>query len=165
MPKTTTLQLYACAKALKQLLQQGNHGPTVEEVAREAHGELWPIGASEIEFVVQHASRIVSILGDDDELTVLLVNKKYFSQFRRRQPATAELAKTVLPGRGNSRPAGFHLVEAEDDTIWLAAQERLGGVGIGVVTKYKNEITRAVRQNRLSLNNGETALRAIKDKI
>jgi hypothetical protein len=165
MPNITSQQLYACAKAAKKLMQQGNHGPKAEEIAEEAHGGLWPIGPEDINWIITHAKQIKDILVNQEEMSVILVNKEYYKIFRRRLPATPELAKKVLPGRGISKPAGFHLVTTEDDPIWLASQNRLGDVGLGVVTKYKHEIQRAINEGRLTNVNGAKYVREIKNKI
>jgi hypothetical protein len=169
MIKTTTLQLYAGAKAVKRLIQGGMHNPKVEEIAVEAYGgqqaEFWPVGKTQIDWFVRHLWQIKDILENEEEMTVLLVNKEFFSTFRRRQPSTIELAKEVLPSKGKRKPAGLHLVTSENDTIWEASQDRRENRGVGIVKKYKAEVTKAVKENRLTLDNGEQIVRTLKEKM
>lgn len=157
-------QLQACAKAAKRLMHNGVYGPRADEISREAHGDLWPVGKEDIEWVSRHLPNIKVILEAEDDLSVCLVNKEYYSRFHRRVPATPEAAKLVLPKRGDFRAAGLHFVTSEGDTIWQASQEKIGTVGHGAYSKIKRNVSREVKNNRLSLSNGENFFKAIKDK-
>jgi hypothetical protein len=52
MAKTiVTQKLDACAQAAWNLFQKGTKGPKAEEIAAEAHGELWPVNEEEFGWV------------------------------------------------------------------------------------------------------------------
>jgi predicted PilT family ATPase len=164
MANRTTQQLHAAATATKRLFQRGIYGPKVEEIAEEAHGGLWPIGPEEIDWIKKHISQIKSILEEDD-LAVTLVNKDYYGKYRRRVPATIEAAMIVMPKRGSFSAAGIHLSVSEDDTIFLASQQRTGDIGVGSIRKVSKNLDRAIKQNLITRKNGQQFIRAIKHKV
>jgi hypothetical protein len=165
MANVITEQLHACAKAAKRLMQDGIHGPKVEEIARQAHGDLWPVGKEDIDWITKHLPGIKLILETEEDLSVCLVNRDYYTRFHRRMPGTIEAAKLVLPKRGSYRAAGLHFVTTEGDTIWLASTQKLGEGGIGVIRKVQKNVVREVSNNRLSSVNGEKFVRTLKDKL
>jgi predicted PilT family ATPase len=164
MANRTTEQLHAAAEATKRLFQKGIYGPKAEEIADEAHGGLWPIGPEDINWVKRRLSQIKSILEGED-LAVTLVNKDYYGKYRRRVPATIEAAMIVMPKRGSFSAAGIHLSVSEDDTIFLASQQRAGDVGVGSIRKVSKNMDRAIKQNLISRKNGQQFIKALKHQV
>jgi len=164
MANRVTKQLHAAAAASKRLFQKGIYGPKVEEVAEEAHGGLWPIGNEEIAWVKKHIGQIRDILEEDD-FAVCLVNKLYFSKYHRKVPSTVELAKDVLPRAGSFSAAGLHFMVSEEDTIWLALQEKIGFGGIASINKVGRNMDRAIKYNLINRKDGERFIKSLKNKV
>jgi hypothetical protein len=165
--KIVTQKLDACAQAAWNLFQKGIHGPKVEEIATEAHsGSLWPVNEEEFSWVRKHLRQIKEILEAEHDYTVILVNHLYYIRFKRRMPKTVEVAKDVLPKRGQFQARGLHFVTEPADTILAALGGKIwDGSVLGGANTVKRYVQREVTQNRLKASDGAQYLKTLKDEI
>jgi hypothetical protein len=167
MARTIVSQkLDACAHAAWNLFQKGTQGPKAEEIAAEAHGELWPVNEEEFSWVRKHLSQIKEILEAEHDYTMCLVNRDYYVKFKRRMPATIELAKGVLPKRGKFNACGLHFVTEPADTILQALEGKIwDGSVVGGANTVKRYLQREVTHNRLKASDGHKHLKELKNTI
>jgi hypothetical protein len=164
--RIVTQKLDACAQAAWNLFQNGAQGPKAEEIAAEAHGSLWPVNEEEFSWVRNRLAQIKDILEAEHDYTICLVNRDYYAKFKRRMPSTVELAKAVLPKRGQFHACGLHFVTEPGDTILLAFTGKVwdGGV-IGGANSVKRILQREVTHNRLTASDGSKRLEHLKEGI
>jgi len=162
---TVSLQLHAAATAAWELMSAGIHAPNAEEITKKAHGELWPIGRSDVVWVMRHLAQIRDILMEEHDIHVCLVNKEYYKTFKRKVPSTVEQAKLVIPRRGSFVACGLHLVVSENDTIYLAYQDKRIDTSVGTVNRIRSNDQWAIRKNIISLKNGKERIQTLKDKL